>query len=261
MRSFGRLEQATAVMTLVVLGTCPLQADGAADDAAVWQRLDRTKDDQLDGNELDGGWVRFDTSGDKEVTKAEFMAGRAKERTKGTPSAEERFKQLDRSGNGYLSGNEIDETSRRYDVNKDNTVMLEEFVAGYTGQAPKPTTKAPHPAPPKQRPPAPPKQTPPAPPAAVAGGLPMGSYKCFGLVGRTYSARGTLVIIDGTRYGHGSDGSGGGNYVFDAATKKIRFTSGLFADPNKVSAATQISLTQINMRTGKRGFYGWDCKK
>jgi len=183
MRSFGRLEQATAVMTLVVLGTCPLQADGAADDAAVWQRLDRTKDDQLDGNELDGGWVRFDTSGDKEVTKAEFMAGRAKERTKGTPSAEERFKQLDRSGNGYLSGNEIDETSRRYDVNKDNTVMLEEFVAGYTGQAPKPTTKAPHPAPPKQTPPAPPKQTPPAPPAAVAGGLPMGSYKCFGLVG------------------------------------------------------------------------------
>jgi hypothetical protein len=76
-----------------------------------------------------------------------------------------------------------------------------------------------------------------------------------------YSARGTLVIVDAARYAHGTDGSGGGNYVFDQGTKQIRFTSGLFADPNSVKEARQISPTHIQMRIGKGGFYTWDCKR
>lgn len=106
-----------------------------------------------------------------------------------------------------------------------------------------------------------PTQPTPPPPAPVAGGLPPGSYNCFGLVGSMYAARGTLVIVDGQRYAHGTDGSGGGNYVFDPATKNIRFTSGLFADPNSVKSAKQMSPTHIQMQTGKGGFYTRDCKR
>src|SRR5688500_18164748 len=51
-----------------------------ADDDALWKRLDITEDGWLDGKELDGGWKKSDADGDGEVTKAEFMAGRARER-------------------------------------------------------------------------------------------------------------------------------------------------------------------------------------
>ncbi len=107
-------------------------------DEALWKKLDITEDGWLDGKELEGGWLRFDTNDDKEVTKAEFLAGRAKARSAQAVSPEEAakvFKRLDASGNGYLSGTELDgENARAYDANGDNRVTLEEFVAGYTKQ-------------------------------------------------------------------------------------------------------------------------------
>ena len=111
-------------------------------DEKLWKKLDITQDGWLDGTELKGGWSAFDTDGDKEVTKAEFMAGRAKERNAATPKdlaqdAASVFKRLDTSGNGYLTGTELDgENALSLDVNNDKVVTLEEFTAGYTGPKP-----------------------------------------------------------------------------------------------------------------------------
>ncbi len=55
----------------------------APQDAELWKQLDITEDGWLSGTELqDGTWLKYDTDGDKEVTKDEFMAGRAKEKNK-----------------------------------------------------------------------------------------------------------------------------------------------------------------------------------
>ena len=104
------------------------------EDEALWKNLDVTEDGWLDGTELNGGWVKFDTDGDNEVTKSEFLQGRSKERKETASSvAEDKllFKKLDASGNGYLSGTELDGgNARAYDANKDKRVTLEEFLAG-----------------------------------------------------------------------------------------------------------------------------------
>lgn len=189
------------------------------------------------------------------------------------------FAQLDRNGDARLDGIEV-LTCGCASAERDGTKGIskaEYLAAGLLGklprsatspgaspaQPPAPTTVAPPPqAAPAQPAPAQPAQpAQPAPAQPVAGGLPPGSYHCFGLVGSFYGARGTLVIVDGARYAHGTDGSGGGNYAFDPATKQIRFTSGLFADPEKVKSARQVSAKEIQMRTGKGGFYTWDCKR
>lgn len=51
-----------------------------ADDEALWKKLDWNPDDVLDGKELEGGWVKYDLDKNGEVSKVEFLAGRAKER-------------------------------------------------------------------------------------------------------------------------------------------------------------------------------------
>lgn len=80
------------VSLLGLLFSCPVQAQtddddvpstsvqGSPADEALWQKLDITEDGWLDGNELNGGWIRFDTDGDDEVTKEEWLLGRARER-------------------------------------------------------------------------------------------------------------------------------------------------------------------------------------
>lgn len=108
-------------------------ANPAADDDELWKRLDITEDGWLDGKELEGGWKKYDANGDNEVTKAEFMAGRAKDRPQGggRPSEEDvrLFKQLDVSKNGLLSGTELDAGNvRSYDTNGDGRVTEKEFM-------------------------------------------------------------------------------------------------------------------------------------
>src|SRR5688572_23978258 len=120
---------------LVALFACsvnPLLAQ-ADDDETLWKKLDSNPDGWLDGKELEGGWIKFDTDGDKEVTKAEFLAGRAKERTTVAPSsiaeAKELFNKFDVTGNGFLTGTELNNgNARAYDANKDGAVSLEEFL-------------------------------------------------------------------------------------------------------------------------------------
>src|SRR5688572_7865184 len=74
------------VSALVFAGQVWVQA---ADDEALWKQLDITEDGWLDGKELDGGWKKYDADGDTEVTKAEFMAGRAKEQQERTADSPE----------------------------------------------------------------------------------------------------------------------------------------------------------------------------
>jgi hypothetical protein len=57
------------------------QSSGASsEDEALWKKLDWNPDGWLDGKELEGGWIKFDADGNGEVTKAEFLAGRTRER-------------------------------------------------------------------------------------------------------------------------------------------------------------------------------------
>ncbi len=105
------------------------------EDEVLWQKLDITEDGWLDGKELDETLKEYDTDGDKEVTKAEFLAGRAKARDVGHASSVEAdtqlFQKIDASENGYLSGSELDsDNARSFDANGDKRVTLEEFLAG-----------------------------------------------------------------------------------------------------------------------------------
>ena len=75
-----------------------------------------------------------------------------------------------------------------------------------------------------------------------------------------YMTTGRLIIVDAQRYAHGTDGKGG-TYVFYPETQLIRFTSGLYADPQMVSYARLVAPKHIQMKTGKNGSYLWDCKR
>lgn len=79
-------------LPLVMTHTSPLLAatdddipvrTGTPQDEQIWKKLDITGDGWLDGNELNGGWQRYDTDQDEEVTKEEFLDGRARERRSG----------------------------------------------------------------------------------------------------------------------------------------------------------------------------------
>ena len=56
-------------------------------DEALWLQLDTNRDGWLDGRELDTVGLRFDTDGDREVTKAEFLVGRLQDRSTPLPPA------------------------------------------------------------------------------------------------------------------------------------------------------------------------------
>ena len=141
----------------------------AEDDEALWKTLDRNESGWLSGNELNGGWVKYDTDADGEVTKAEFLAGRGAEtaapqpnRGGGATSERDRvmdavlFVKLDTSGEGYLDGGELTgSTFQRYDTNADGRVVLAEFAAGRAKDRLEGTTPARVvPAPARQNPPA-----------------------------------------------------------------------------------------------------------
>ena len=123
-----------------------VQDGSKASDEALWTQLDRNQSGWLSGNELDGGWVRYDRDADGEVTKAEFFAGRGAEaparQTGASGASNERnraldaalFVKLDTSGEGYLDGGELEKaTLLRYDANGDGRVVLLEFAAGRAG--------------------------------------------------------------------------------------------------------------------------------
>ncbi|HVH40996.1 MAG TPA: hypothetical protein VM925_01595, partial [Labilithrix sp.] len=179
---------------------------------------------------------------------------------------EKAFASFDINADAQLDGIEVTRCACAVaDSNGDGEITKAEYLAaGLLGKLrparvePSPTTPPgpTTPVPPTPAPPAPPAPAPPVPPAPAGGGITPGTYNCFGTVGGFYGKRGSFTIVDGSRY---TSGSTPGSYDFTPATKAIRFTSGLYADPTLVKSAAQTGPTAIVMRTGKDGFTRWEC--
>ena len=71
---------ALPLMIATAVHAAPRQSAVPPADDALWKKLDWNPDGWLDGKELEGGWIKFDADGNGEVTRAEFLAGRARER-------------------------------------------------------------------------------------------------------------------------------------------------------------------------------------
>ncbi len=156
--------------------------------------------------------MRYDKDGDGEVTKAEFMAGRAAAVKAAPPAAPQAlselekkaeaalFNLLDTSGEGFLDGRELDKGNlRTYDANADGRVTFEEFTAGRakdrlpkTGQGGSPAAAIP-------------PQTPAAPAVTTPLRLPPLALKPGFIVGRVLFADGRPVPAF-TVTAHGFDG-------------------------------------------------------
>ena len=192
---------------------------------------------------------------------------------------EKAFAALDINDDDQLDGIEVQRCGCAIaDANKNGEITKAEYLAaGLLGKfrpsnAPSPSP-SPSPAPSPSPSPGPtPTQTqtaaptapptaPPTPPAPAAGGVPPGLYTCSGMVGTVFMTTGRLLIVDGTRYATGADGSGPGTYKFFPDTGMIVFTSGPNADMSQISFARLIAPNRIQMKAGKNGNQNWDCKR
>jgi hypothetical protein len=116
-------------------------AGGAAEDERLFAERDITEDGFLSGKEVKG-FEALDADGDRLVTKAEFLAGRASARkpvpgAKANPAAAARlatafFQAFDKNEDGRLSGTEIEPGMEAYDADNNGRITRDEFVAGET---------------------------------------------------------------------------------------------------------------------------------
>jgi Flp pilus assembly protein TadD len=107
----------------------PTTSSAAAADLELFERLDTNEDGLLSGKEATDV-LAYDANGDKRVTKAEFLAARAKARAV-DPAVEDgkQFTRLDGNEDGWLSGKEL-KGLERYDTNADGEISKAEFFAG-----------------------------------------------------------------------------------------------------------------------------------
>lgn len=106
-------------------------------DLRMFAELDGNEDGILSGKEATSS-LAYDANGDKRVSKAEFLAARAKAR--GVDPAVEDGKQFARhDGNedDFLSGTEA-KGLERYDANKDGEISRAEFMAGRAAERGRP---------------------------------------------------------------------------------------------------------------------------
>lgn len=123
-------------------------------DEEQFRQLDVSEDGFLSGREAKD-FLKYDADGDKKVSLAEFLAGRAREREAAKPvDGEKTFRELDKNQDGVLSGKER-RTYAQFDKNEDGVITREEFLAGLAGSS-KPTSP---PVKPSETPP----ETPPPP--------------------------------------------------------------------------------------------------
>ncbi|MBC8012079.1 MAG: hypothetical protein H7067_18500 [Burkholderiales bacterium] len=138
MKSYGFITTATQIgrrvaQVLVWSVACASVASAQpADDEKLWKQLDLTEDGWLDGKELDGGWKKYDADGDSEVTKAEFVVGRAKERETVTTAAAGKPAQIASDGNLMTQAEILDFLSERMGTepfkNPQRVQILQELV-------------------------------------------------------------------------------------------------------------------------------------
>ncbi len=105
------------------------------EDEELFDQLDRNEDGWLSGVEL-GSTRVYDTDGNGEVTRIEFLAGRASDRLQiqeGTILEEDVrfFHQMDSTQSGYLSGTDIRNAgAESFDLDFDGRVTRAEFLSG-----------------------------------------------------------------------------------------------------------------------------------
>lgn len=93
-----------------------------------FQQLDRTGTGRLDVGGLKEKYRRYDTNQDGVVDEHEFVEGHLID-TQGLRDGME-FDRMDRSGDGFLSGQRTYKKFKRYDANQDGKISKEEFLAG-----------------------------------------------------------------------------------------------------------------------------------
>lgn len=114
-----------------VVPAAPRENDPDEDDEAIFAERDGNEDGVLSGTE-GKGLEKFDADRDGEVTKEEFLDGRASLRENNaelTKSAEQAFQSLDKNEDGRLSGTELG-PFKQFDANQDQRVTKEEFLSG-----------------------------------------------------------------------------------------------------------------------------------
>src|SRR6185503_2576014 len=103
--------------------------------AAQFAEFDVNKDGWLSGSEA-VGLRHYDTSGDGEINREEFLAGRASERLllrdgSVLPEDIDLFTALDSTGSGYISGLDIDRGGvADFDADHNSRVTRKEFYDG-----------------------------------------------------------------------------------------------------------------------------------
>jgi formylglycine-generating enzyme required for sulfatase activity len=103
--------------------------DSNDEDELLFTKLDLTEDGFLSGKEA-VSVAQYDADGNGKITKAEFLAGRKRDRTGHSGQLDEQaFHDLDINEDGRLSGSEL-KTVSDYDTDGDRRVTKAEFLAG-----------------------------------------------------------------------------------------------------------------------------------
>lgn len=101
----------------------------SVDDEEQFKALDKNEDEVLSGKEV-AGHLQHDTDNDGEVTKAEYVAGKALARQKFLAIDDDQlFKEQDKNEDDVLSGTEVTDFIQ-YDTDKDGEVSRKEFDTG-----------------------------------------------------------------------------------------------------------------------------------
>ena len=116
-------------LTIIALTTCNPSLSLADTDDDVFEKLDTNNDGVLSGTEA-ATVRRYDSDGDGEVTKKEYLAGIAGERKKPPAIDDDKlFADRDVNDDGILSGKEV-RGFEKYDTDGDGEVSREEFDKG-----------------------------------------------------------------------------------------------------------------------------------
>lgn len=90
--------------------------------------LDRNSNGVLDGTEIKDKFRRYDTNADGVVDEAEYVTGRLADTDRLRDEME--FDRLDRSKDGFLTGQRTYKKWKKFDTNGDGKISKEEFLVG-----------------------------------------------------------------------------------------------------------------------------------